>query len=144
MTNLHERYVAGLGLELTNPGFAVRLAADCTMVFLTFIDKVVLKANIPCYFLYIFQQAISFQGTFGISQQSCSYQDGVISCSFCRKTVFAASGRRKRAAVSSSNYFDLNTDWYLFYAYGSAAGGNVCNYLPYKSKNSDTQKYATS
>ena len=53
-------------------------------------------------------------------------KDGVITCSFSRKkTAAAVTGRRKRAAASQSNYFNMDNDWFLLFASGPSAGGNL-------------------
>ncbi|KAH3870752.1 putative ferric-chelate reductase 1 isoform X2 [Dreissena polymorpha] len=64
------------------------------------------------------------QPKFGLSDVTTSSKDGVITCNFKRKKVAPSNtGRRKRAASDASTFFDLNSDFTLFYAIGSASSG---------------------
>ncbi|XP_052265958.1 uncharacterized protein LOC127868334 isoform X2 [Dreissena polymorpha] len=64
------------------------------------------------------------QPQFGLTGVTTSSKDGVITCTFKRKKVAPSTNRRKRrAAERSTTFFDLNDDFTLFYAYGSASEG---------------------
>ncbi|XP_045189026.2 putative ferric-chelate reductase 1 isoform X2 [Mercenaria mercenaria] len=66
------------------------------------------------------------QNQYGLSSITTSYSNGLLTCNFKRKKTFTlAAGRKKRAATSSSTYFDMNSDWYLLYAYGTNSGGTI-------------------
>ncbi|WAR02266.1 FRRS1-like protein [Mya arenaria] len=58
---------------------------------------------------------------YGLSSISTSANEGVITCSFRRQKV--APSRRKRASSGSNTFFDMNSDWTLLFAHGSAAAG---------------------
>ncbi|KAH3870769.1 hypothetical protein DPMN_033959 [Dreissena polymorpha] len=64
------------------------------------------------------------QPQFGLTDVTTSSKDGVISCTFKRKKVAPSNtGRKKRAAEGPTTFFNLNEDFTLFYAYGSASSG---------------------
>ena len=75
----------------------------------------------------------------GLTVTRTTQVDGIVRCEFLRKKTYALAeaqgqGRKKRATVSPSTYFDLNTDWNLLYAYGSAIGGKCSLDLSLYSK----------
>ncbi|XP_052229768.1 uncharacterized protein LOC127843912 isoform X2 [Dreissena polymorpha] len=64
------------------------------------------------------------QPQFGLTDVMTSSKDGVIICKFKRKKVAQSNiGRKKRAAEGPTDFFNLNEDFTLFYAYGSASSG---------------------
>ncbi|KAH3870723.1 hypothetical protein DPMN_033915 [Dreissena polymorpha] len=64
------------------------------------------------------------QPKFGLSDVTNSSKDGVITCNLKRTKVASSNtGRRKRAASNASTFFDLNSNFTLFYAIGSASSG---------------------
>ncbi|XP_045175515.2 putative ferric-chelate reductase 1 isoform X3 [Mercenaria mercenaria] len=65
---------------------------------------------------------------FGVSKITAVHQDGILKCTFSRKKTFdlASAGRKKRAVdATTSTFFDMNDDFNLLYAYGTAIGGNL-------------------
>jgi hypothetical protein len=73
-------------------------------------------------------KAVSFhqykQNQYGLSAINTSYSNGKLKCSFLRRKTFnTVTGRKKRDAPSASNFFDMDTDWYLLYAHGTNTGG---------------------
>ncbi|XP_060568629.1 putative ferric-chelate reductase 1 homolog [Ruditapes philippinarum] len=57
------------------------------------------------------------QNQYGLSAINTSYSNGQLKCSFLRRKTFnTVTGRKKRDAPSASNFFDMDTDWYLLYA----------------------------
>ncbi|XP_060551088.1 putative ferric-chelate reductase 1 [Ruditapes philippinarum] len=66
------------------------------------------------------------QNQYGLSAINTSYSNGQLKCSFLRRKTFnTVTGRKKRAAPSASNFFDMDTDWYILYAYGTNTGGAI-------------------
>ncbi|KAK3611623.1 hypothetical protein CHS0354_018319 [Potamilus streckersoni] len=66
--------------------------------------------------------------TFGITSKSGKVENGVLTCSFSRVRRFdlVSIGKRKRRVASSvDNFFDLDTDWYLFLARGNTNGATT-------------------
>ncbi|XP_060551090.1 uncharacterized protein LOC132712693, partial [Ruditapes philippinarum] len=69
------------------------------------------------------------QNQYGLSAINTSYSNGQLKCSFLRRKTFnTVTGRKKRAAPSASNFFDMDTDWYLLYAYGTTNAGGAIGY----------------
>lgn len=71
---------------------------------------------------------VSFQEKFGITNLVASHENGILQCKFSRKKTAALAGgnstRKRRAAdADASTYFDMNDDFNLLYAYGSAISG---------------------
>ncbi|KAL3841490.1 hypothetical protein ACJMK2_019628 [Sinanodonta woodiana] len=54
---------------------------------------------------------------YGIIGRGGSLQNGIFTCSFSRAIKVEAK-RKKRAAASATTFFDLNENWYLFFAQG--------------------------
>ncbi|KAL3843198.1 hypothetical protein ACJMK2_021143, partial [Sinanodonta woodiana] len=66
--------------------------------------------------------------TFGITGKSGKVENGVLTCSFSRVRRFdlVTNGTRiKRVASSVNHFFDLDTDWYLFFAKGHTLGATM-------------------
>ncbi|XP_069126728.1 uncharacterized protein [Argopecten irradians] len=74
----------------------------------------------------------------GISNEGGSFVDGVLTCSF----------RRQKVVTSDISVYDLNKDWHILFAHGTAMAGmklpHIYNPAPYASIDLvDFQKYLT-
>ena len=68
------------------------------------------------------------QPVFGVELIEGFYANGILGCTFIRKknAVYAnnaISGRKKRAVADGTTFFDLATEWYMFFAHGDAIDG---------------------
>lgn len=58
-----------------------------------------------------------------------SLSDGIMRCTFRRKKSFTiadnAFGRRRRAVDDETGFFDLDNEWFLLVAHGSASNGET-------------------